>query len=158
VLFAPDIDLDVATTKLFGFVSDPDTPFGAKATPYGLLPPIGSLHLTVYSSPNDKALALSSGLFGSVVRLGRLTSVSSEEADLNVLWKNSQLSGIADFIEYRGTAGFAGHSYFLSDSAIQKDLVALLRDRLKAGDPGRPLVEIKRPFWRVLSRNSRPSH
>ncbi|MBB5535603.1 alpha/beta hydrolase [Rhizobium giardinii] len=158
VLFASDIDLDVATTKLFGFVSDPDTPFGAKATPYGLLPPIGSLHLTVYSSPNDKALALSSGLFGSVVRLGRLTSVSSEEADLNVLLKNSQLSGIADFIEYRGTAGFAGHSYFLSDSAIQKDLVALLRDRLKAGDPGRPLVEIKRPFWRVLSRNSRPSH
>ncbi len=158
VLFAPDIDLDVATTKLFGFVSDPDTPFGGKATPYGLLPPIGSLHLTVYSSPNDKALALSSGLFGSVVRLGRLTRVSSEEVDLNVLWKNSQLSGIADFIEYRGSAGFAGHSYFLSDSAIQKDLVALLRDRLKAGDPGRPLVEIKRPFWSVLSRNSRLSH
>ncbi|PDT77496.1 hypothetical protein CO676_33080 [Sinorhizobium sp. BJ1] len=160
VLFAPDIDLDVATTKLFGFVSDPDAPFGAKATPYGLLPPIGSLHLTVYSSPNDKALALSSGLFGSVVRLGRLTSasISSKEAGSNALWRNSQLSGIADFIEYRGSAGFAGHSYFLSDSAVQKDLRALLRDRLKAGDPGRQLVEIKRPFWRVLSRNSRLSH
>jgi esterase/lipase superfamily enzyme len=158
VLFAPDIDLDVATTKLFGFVSDPDTLFGAKATPYGLLPPIGSLHLTVYSSPNDKALALSSGLFGSVVRLGRLTRVSSEEADLNALWNNSQLSGIADFIEYRGSAGFAGHSYFLSDTVIQKDLVALLRGRLKAGDPGRPLVEIKRPFWGVLSRDTNRSH
>jgi esterase/lipase superfamily enzyme len=111
VLFAPDIDLDVATTKLFGFVSDPDAPFGAKATPYGHLPPIGSLHLTVYSSPNDKALALSSGLFGSVVRLGRLTSasISSKEAGSNALWRNSQLSGIADFIEYRGSAGFAGH-------------------------------------------------
>lgn len=160
VLFAPDIDLDVATTKLFGVVSDPDAPFGAKATPYGLLPPIGSLHLTVYSSPNDKALALSSWLFGSVVRLGRLTSASitSKEAGSNALWENSQLSGIADFIEYKGGTGFAGHSYFLSVSAVQKDLVALLRDRLKAGGPGRPLVEIKRPFWRVLSRNSRLSH
>ncbi|THK36219.1 alpha/beta hydrolase [Ensifer sp. MPMI2T] len=156
VLFAPDIDLDVATAKLFGFVSDPDAPHGTTATPYGPLPPIGPLHLTVYSSPNDKALALSSGLFGSVVRLGRLTSASiiSKEVGSNALWKNSQLSGIADFIEYRGSAGLAGHSYFLSDPAVQKDLAALVRSRLEAGDPGRLLVEIKRPFWRVLSGNS----
>ncbi|WEX88666.1 alpha/beta hydrolase [Sinorhizobium garamanticum] len=156
VLFAPDIDLDVATAKLFGFVSDPDAPHGTTAAPYGPLPPIGPLHLTVYSSPNDKALALSGGLFGSVVRLGSLTSasISAKEAGSNALWKNSQLSGVADFIEYRGSAGFAGHSYFLSDPAVQRDLAALLRDRLKAGDPGRPLVETKRPFWRVLSGNS----
>lgn len=154
VLFAPDIDLDVATARLFGFVSDPDAPFGANATPHGLLPPVGSLHLTVYSSTRDQALAVSSGLFGSVVRLGRLTSasISPKEAGSNALWKNSQLLGIADFIEYRGRADFAGHSYFLSDPAVQKDLVALLRSRLKAGDPGRPLVEIKRPFWSVLRR------
>jgi esterase/lipase superfamily enzyme len=159
VLFAPDIDLDVATTKLFGFVSDPDAPFGATARPYGPLPPIGSLHLTVYSSLNDQALALSSGLFGSVVRLGRLTSAvtTSKETGSNALWKNSQLSGIADFIEYKGRSGFAGHSYFLSDPAVQKDLSALLRDRLKAGDPGRPLVEIKRPFWKVVSRKTKTS-
>ncbi|MDK1373450.1 alpha/beta hydrolase [Sinorhizobium sp. 6-70] len=159
VLFAPDIDLDVATTKLFGFISDPDTPFGAKATPYGLLPRIGALHLTVYSSPNDQALAISSGLFGSVVRLGRLTSASinSKEAGSNALWKNSQLSGIADFIEYKGISGFAGHSYFLSDPAVQKDLAALVRDGLKADDPGRPLVEIERPFWRILGRTAEHS-
>ncbi|WP_245181204.1 alpha/beta hydrolase [Sinorhizobium mexicanum] len=156
VLFAPDIDLDVATTKLFGFISDPDTPYGAKATPYGLLPRIGALHLTVYSSPNDQALAISSGLFGSVVRLGRLTSASidSKEAGSSALWKNSQMSGIADFIEYKGISGFAGHSYFLSDPAVQKDLAALIRDGLKAGDRGRPLVEIKRPFWSILSRTA----
>ncbi|WP_331374851.1 alpha/beta hydrolase [Sinorhizobium chiapasense] len=159
VLFAPDIDLDVATTKLFGFVSDPDTPFGAKAAPYGLLPRIGSLHLTVYSSPNDQALAISSGLFGSVVRLGRLTSASldSKGAGSNALWRNSQLSGIADFIEYKGISGFAGHGYFLSDPAVQKDLAALVRDGLKAGDPGRPLVEIKRPFWSIPTRSARHS-
>lgn len=156
VLFAPDVDLDVATTKLFGFVSDPDAPFGTRASPYGLLPPVGSLHLTVYSSPNDKALALSSALFGSVVRLGRLTSTSigSEAPGLNALWSNSQISGVADFIEYEGNAGFAGHSYFLSDPAVQNDLDALLRGRLKAGDPGRLLVETKRPFWKIVARTN----
>jgi hypothetical protein len=29
------------------------------------------------------------------------------------------------------------------------DLVALLRYRLKPNEPGRPLEEVKRPFWRV---------
>jgi hypothetical protein len=95
-----------------------------------------------------------------VARLGSLTSASigAKEADSNALWKNSQLSGIADFIEYKGRADFAGHSYFLSDPAVQKDLAALVRYRLKAGDPGRPLVEIKRPFWSVLSRNTKPPY
>lgn len=156
VLFAPDIDLDVAVTKLFGVVSDPDIPFGTKAAPYGPLPPVESLHLTVYSSPNDKALALSSWLFGSVVRLGRLTSsnMTTNMSGSNALWENSQISGIADFIEYKGRAGFAGHSYFLSDPAVRKDLAALLVDRLKAGDAGRSLIEIKRPFWRLQERST----
>jgi esterase/lipase superfamily enzyme len=151
VLFAPDIDLDVAVTKLFGVVSDPDIPFGSRPKPFGAFPPLGSLHLTVYSSPNDKAIALSSFLFGSVVRLGRLTSVNmtTNMSGSNALWENSQTAGIADFIEYKGQAGFFGHGYFNSDPAVREDLVALLRDRLKAGDPGRPLVEVKRPFWRI---------
>ena len=45
--------------------------------------------------------------------------------------------------------GSIGHSYFLSDPAVKADLVALIRDRVKAGDPRRQLVEIKRPFWRI---------
>jgi esterase/lipase superfamily enzyme len=151
VLFAPDIDLDVAVTKLFGVVSDPDIPFGSRPKPSGAFPPTGSLHLTVYSSPNDKAIALSSFLFGSVVRLGRLTStnMTTDINGSNALWENSQIAGIADFIEYKGQAGFFGHAYFNSDPAVREDLVALLRDRLKAGDPRRPLVEVKRPFWRI---------
>lgn len=156
VLFAPDVDLDVAATKLFGFVSDPDAPFGDRANPYGLLPRVGTLHLTVYSSPNDQALALSSALFGSVIRLGRLTNaiINANAAGTNALWSNSHISGVADFIEYEGNAGFAGHSYFLADPAVQKDLDALLRGHLKAGDPGRPLIEVKRPFWKIVSHTS----
>lgn len=152
VLFAPDVDLDIAATKLFGFVSDPDAPNGALAAPYGFLPKIGTLHLTVYSSPNDMILALSRGLFGSVARLGRLTSddISAEEAASNPLWRNLHLTRVADFIEYEGKGGFGGHSYFLSDPAIERDIIALLRDRHKVGDPARPLVAIKPPFWKIV--------
>ncbi len=156
VLFAPDVDLDIAATKLFGFVSDPDAPYGALATPYGVLPQVGSLHLTIYSSPNDMVLALSRGLFGSVARLGRLTSddISAEEAGANPLWRNLHLTRVADFIEYEGKDGFGGHSYFLSDPAIERDIIALLRDRRKVGDPARPLVAIKPPFWKIASEPS----
>jgi esterase/lipase superfamily enzyme len=149
ILFAPDIDLDVAETKLFGIVSDMS--FGGKPAPNDVFPPLGAMHLTVYSSPNDKALALSSWLFGSVVRLGRLSSSSLNQKGpgLNSLWENSDLSRMADFIEYDGGNGFIGHSYFLSDPLVNKDMAALIRGRLDAGDPGRPLVEVKRPFWRV---------
>ena len=35
ILFAPDIDIHVASTKMFGVVSDPDTPYGAKKNPNG---------------------------------------------------------------------------------------------------------------------------
>ncbi len=47
VFFAPDIDLDVASSKLFAWVSDPDLPFGSKSSP-SVFPPQGPLHLTVY--------------------------------------------------------------------------------------------------------------
>jgi esterase/lipase superfamily enzyme len=73
ILFAPDIDMDVAGTKLFGIVSDPDALYGKKAKPDVNFPSTGTFHLTVYSSPNDRALGLSAMLFGSAVRLGQLS-------------------------------------------------------------------------------------
>jgi len=42
-----------------------------------------------------------------------------------------------------------GHGYFLSNPAVSSDLVAMIRYGLKPGDPGRPLIEIKGPFWRL---------
>src|SRR5208283_789660 len=44
VLFAPDIDIDVATTKIFDVFSDPDEPYGAKKNPSATIKQ-GSLHL-----------------------------------------------------------------------------------------------------------------
>ena len=154
VLFAPDIDMDVASTKMFGIVSDPDLSAGSHAKPFAPLPPQGPIHLTVYSSPNDRALGLSAFLFGSVLRLGQLAAGESplkrrESAGFGDI---SQITGVGDFIEYAGNGGLIGHSYFLSGAAVKKDLVALIRDRRKAGDPARALVEVKRPFWRIVDK------
>nr|WP_077967779.1 alpha/beta hydrolase [Ensifer adhaerens] len=149
VFFAPDIDLDVASSKLFAWVSDPDLAFGGKSSPSGL-PPQGAMHLTIYSSPGDKALSASTLLSGSVLRLGqldvdRLPKVRREAASR---WGGSHMGRLVDFIEVPGGGSFIGHSYF-SDPAVKVDLVALIRDRAKAGDLRRQLVEVKRPFWRL---------
>lgn len=149
VFFAPDIDLDVAASKMFAWVSDPDLVFGSKSRS-SAFPPQGPMHLTVYSSREDKALMASTLLFGSALRLGQLTvGKLRERSQAASQWEGSHMGGLVDFIEFSGSGGFIGHRYFLSNPAVKADLVALIRDRVKAGDPRRQLVEIKRPFWRI---------
>jgi len=63
--------------------------------------------------------------------------------------KVARLAYLVDFIEVKGTRDFLGHSYFTSDPAASSDMVALIRYGLKPGEPGRPLEEIRRPFWRI---------
>ena len=72
VLVAPDLDGDVAISKIFKVFSDPDLPFGEKAEPGALIPPAPGLRVTLYVSPDDKAIATASWLFGSIARLGRI--------------------------------------------------------------------------------------
>ncbi|KSV69104.1 hypothetical protein N183_30220 [Sinorhizobium sp. Sb3] len=158
VFFAPDIDLDVASSKLFAWVSDPDLAFGSKSSA-GMLPSQGAMHLTVYSSPRDEALRASTLLFGSALRLGQLSigRLPKDRSEAASKWAGSHMGGLVDFIEFSGRGGFIGHSYFLSDATVKADLVAIIRDRAKAGDPRRQLVEIKRPFWLIsdVQRTSR---
>jgi esterase/lipase superfamily enzyme len=144
VLCAPDMDLDVAASKIFTIGSDPDLPFGKEPKPSVTIP-TGSLHLTVYSSPDDKALEVSGLLFGSIIRLGQL-AVSQHDPRLR---EAPQLAGLADFIEFTGGSSLLGHDYFLSNPKVSADLVALIRYGLKPGEPGRPLEEVQRPFWRI---------
>lgn len=145
------MDLDVASTKMFGVVSDPDLAFGSKSTPSGPFPPQGAVHLMVYSSPNDQASRASTLLFGSALRLGQLSvgRLSQDKGKAASNLEGSQLAVLTDFIEFSGKGGFIGHSYFLSDPGVKADLLSLIRDRVKAGDPRRKLVEINRPFWRI---------
>jgi esterase/lipase superfamily enzyme len=151
ILASPDIDIDIAATKILTISSDPDLPFGPSARPTGVFSQ-GDLHLTIYSSPNDKALELSGLLFGSLIRLGQLdpTQRMSELATAT-----PQLGGAVDFVSFRGPTNFLGHNYFLSDPRVSADIVGLIRYRLKAGDPGRPLQEIRRPFWQIADGQAR---
>ncbi|MGF6177732.1 alpha/beta hydrolase [Ensifer sp. 4252] len=150
VFFAPDIDLDVASSKLFAWISDPDLAFGSKSAPSKLLSQ-GATHLTVYSSPRDEALKASTLMSGSALRLGQLDigRIPKDKIESASKWAGSHMGELVDFIEFSDQGGFIGHSYFLSDAIIKADLVALIRDRAKAGDSRRQLIEIKRPFWRT---------
>ena len=145
VLFAPDIDIDVAGTKIFDVFSDPDVPYGARKNPAATIQQ-GAFHLTIYSSPSDQALSLSSSIFGSRLRLGQLALAGQEAKALR-----ADPGHLVDLIEVDENTGAFGHGYFLSNPAVRSDLAALIRDRLKPGDPGRPLVQIHRHFWRIPS-------
>ncbi len=145
VLFAPDIDIDVASTKIFDVFSDPDTPYGAKKNPNATIPiKRGLFHITVYSNPADQALGLSSSIFGSKLRLGQLNPSGWQAKALR-----PDPGHLVDLIEVDENTGAFGHGYFLSNPAVGSDLVALIRYGLKPGDPGRPLVQISKAFWRI---------
>jgi esterase/lipase superfamily enzyme len=145
VLVAPDLDGDVALTKIFKVFSDPDLPFGGKADPGTLIPPSPDLRVTLYVSPDDKALATASWLFGSVTRLGRIdaTAFSADQIEAIALLR------AVDIIQVRGTTDFFGHRYFISNPQVSADIIAMLRYDLRPNEPGRPLEHVAGPFWRV---------
>ena len=146
VLLAPDLDVEVAPEKVLAIVSDPDVPYGATADPHAVFRALDPFHLTIYVSPDDKALATSSWLFGSLARLGRVDTASLTPEQIELA---SRL-GFLDVIQVRGTTDLFGHGYFVSNPSASADLIAMIRYGLKPNEPGRPLEEIKRPFWRVL--------
>ena len=83
---------------------------------------------------------------GSLRRMGRVDTalLSKEQFD-----KSRAMAGFAAFVQVTQTAGFIGHSYFVSDPAASADLISLVRYGLAPGEPGRPLEEISRPFWKI---------
>jgi len=145
VLMAPDMDVEVAPEKLLAIMSDPDLPHGPRPDPRAVFAALRPFHLTIYVSPDDKALATSGWLFGSLARLGRIdTSIlTPEQIEL------SARLGFLDVIQIRGTTDLFGHGYFVSNPRVSADLIALIRYGLKPNEPGRPLEEIERPFWRI---------
>jgi esterase/lipase superfamily enzyme len=147
VLMAPDLDIDVALAKVFRVRSDPDIPYGSSPHPGVVFKETPEFRLTVYVSPNDKALAASSWLFGSLARLGRLGAATLTPRQIEQVRTLRDI----DVIEVGGGAGWLGHSYFTSNSQASADLIAMLRYGLRPNAPGRPLEEIERPFWRVSS-------
>jgi esterase/lipase superfamily enzyme len=147
VLMAPDLDFDVAAAKIFKVRSDPDIPYGSAPQPGVVFEQTPEFHFTFYVSPNDKALAASSWLFGSLARLGRLGAATLTPHQIEQV----RMLRDIDVIEVGGGAGLLGHSYFTSNYLVSADLIAMLRYGLRPNEPGRPLEEIERPFWRVSS-------
>jgi esterase/lipase superfamily enzyme len=144
VLMAPDIDADVAMTKVFVVPSDPDLPFGKAPAPYGVFPAAG-FGLTVYVSPDDRALSVAQYLFGSLRRLGRIDLAQIRPDEIARL----RNMGLVDVVQVSGKTDPFGHSYFTSNPEVSADLIALIRFGLKPNEPGRPLIEVERPLWRV---------
>ena len=142
---APDIDADVAVAKLFKALSDPDMPYGPAPNPRMVIERPPGFHITIYVSPDDKALAASSWMFGSLARLGRLDTAMLTPEQI----EQARTVGIIDVIQVRGTTDLFGHSYFTSNPRASADLIAMLRYGLRPNEPGRPLEEIERPFWRL---------
>lgn len=145
VLIAPDIDFDVAMSKIFKVFSDPELPYGKAANPGVVLRQSREFHITVYVSPDDKALATSGWLFGNPARLGRLKASSLRPQQI----EQARELALFDVIEVEGSSCFVCHSYVESDPLVSSDLIAMLRYGLKPNEPGRPLIEISKPFWRV---------
>ena len=145
ILLAPDIDFDVAVSKIFKVFSDPDLPFGLTANPGAVLSPWPGFKVTIYASPDDKALAASSWLSGSFARLGRVDESMLTPHEVDQL----RMMRVVDFVQVRGHSDFFEHGYFISNPEVSSDIIAMVRYGLKPGQPGRPLVEIDGPFWRV---------
>jgi esterase/lipase superfamily enzyme len=149
VLLAPDIDVDVAPTRIFKVLSDPDLPHGGAPNPGAMIESTPGFRVTIYMSPDDKALAASSWLFGSFVRLGRVDASMVPAEQIGLIGD----LGFVDMIQIRGKTDLFGHGYFTSNPRASADLIALLRYGLRPNEPGRPLEEIRRPFWRVPERS-----
>ena len=151
ILLAPDMDFDIAAARIFSVVSDPDLPYGNTPNPYVELPKPG-VRVSVYVSPQDKALTVSQYLFGSTMRLGRLEAAELGKERI----ERARKAGFFDVISVSGTTDMFGHSYFTSNPDVSSDLIALIRYGAKPGDALRPLVEIQRPFWRVRTPTDPP--
>jgi esterase/lipase superfamily enzyme len=141
VLMSPDIDVDVASQQLELFASDPGLTTQWRSS---RLPQFLRGRLTVYASPEDKALRLSEILFRSKHRVGQLSPDAIPE---HVQDYYASIGGV-DIIVYEGkkTDRF-GHSYFASNPRVSADLVELIRNGTPPGAPGRPLIRSGKITW-----------
>lgn len=145
VLMSPDIDIDIASQQLTGFISDPDL---VTVWPEARLPRGIDGRLTVYSSPKDRALQVSQILFRSRNRVGQL----SPEDIPDEAQRHLEIRGGTDLIAYEGKrTDLAGHGYFTTNPRVSSDLIQLIRFRKKPSDPERELIRTGRVTWRIPS-------
>ena len=141
VLLSPDIDADVASQEIEIFLSDPNL---HSAWSGATLPRFLRGRLTVYASPEDRALKLSTFLFRSSRRVGQMQPGDLSPASRKLF----STMGNVDFIVYEGkrTDKF-GHSYFMSNPQVSADLIELVVNGTAPGTPRRPLIRAGKVVW-----------
>jgi esterase/lipase superfamily enzyme len=142
VLLSPDIDVDIAGQQITGFLSDPDL---VTVWPDARLPRILNGRLTVYASPEDRALLVSQILFRSRNRVGQLRPEDIPDRAQRYF----ETLGRLDLISYDGKrTDLFGHSYFTTNPQVSSDLIQLIRYGKAPGEPGRELIRTGRVTWR----------
>ena len=131
IVAAPDLDVSVISQRIAA------EEVGAKID-----------RLTVYMSKSDAAIGLSTWLFVSQKRVGRVTLAEAGERLLERA--KSEHAKRQALIDSRVDSGFIGHSYFYSHPAVLSDLILILRDGRDPGEEnGRPLVKLAGQFWAI---------
>jgi esterase/lipase superfamily enzyme len=133
--------MDIAAQRVTGYLSDPDliTVWPERRLPRGL-----HGHLTVYASPEDRALLVSKILFRSRNRLGQLTAEDIKPKGQAFLAK----LGRFHLITYEGKrTDLFGHSYFTTNPEVSSDVIQLIRYGKRLGDPAREPVQTGPVTW-----------
>jgi esterase/lipase superfamily enzyme len=131
ILAAPDIDLQIAQQRF-----RPDR--------------VDEIldRLTVYLTPEDKALGIAEFLFHSLTRLGAMTEESLTPEQIDGL-----LTGRigVDLIEVDvKKKGAHGHTYWIDNPSVLSDIILILRDDASPGrENGRPMIRSKVGFWEI---------
>lgn len=139
VLLSPDIDIDIAGQSIASLMSDPDL-----VTPWREGRLVLNGRFTIYTSPEDWALAVSKILFRSRERVGQLRPEDVPES----IQRYFEIIGYVDLISYEGKrTDFFEHSYFTTNPKVSSDLIQLLRYGRQPGEPGRGLIKTGRVTW-----------
>jgi len=141
VLFSPDIDMEIAGQQLTTIASDPDM---VTAWTEARLPRALHGRLTIYASPDDRALLVSRILFRSRGRLGSLRPEDVSPEAQAYFARNDVL----DLIVFKGKrTDIFGHLYFTGNPRVSSDLIQMLRYDKKIGEPGRELIKSGPITW-----------
>jgi esterase/lipase superfamily enzyme len=134
--------VDVAGQTITAYVSDPDL---ISVWPTGRMPRSLRGRMTIYSSPDDRALLVSRILFRSRTRIGNMRAEDISARAQDYLARLGRI----DIIIYEGNRTDAfGHSYFTTNPQVSSDVIELLRYGTRIGAPGRELVKAGPVVWK----------
>lgn len=125
IMAAPDLDFGVVRQRLI-------------AEKFG--PAFGQI--SVYTNPDDGALRLSQSLMAGL-RFGRLSSDDMSDIDKKIFKRVKNVN----FINVEGINSYLGHGHYRSHPGVLSDIAITIRDRLRPGDPRRPLRHEQVNFW-----------